>query len=136
MSYLTPEEAHDRLLLFEIDALPTEGALAMASRRLDISGPFYGTRAEYGQEHAFPRSFTAEGDVDGEVPDAVLDWVALEANRLTVSTGGETGDAPPISSISHPAAGSVSYARPKISNQAFLQRGLLRRYQRPTGVVR
>jgi hypothetical protein len=132
-AYLTDQEAHNRLSAFEIDSLPTDGALEVASRRLDSLGPFKGARYTSPQERAFPRTYTYEEDTEGQVPAAILDWVALEAHRLSNTTGG--GDQPPISSISHAAAGSVTYARPKISREASLQQGLLHPYQRISGTV-
>jgi hypothetical protein len=132
-AYLTPQEAHDRLAAFEIDSLPSQGAVDTASRRVDNMGPFYGARYTSPQERAFPRTFTAEGDTEGEVPNAVLDWVALEAHQLTTTQSG--GDKPPVSSVSHAGAGSVTYARPKVSNEVWLQYGLLKPYLRRSGTI-
>ena len=131
--YLTQQEAADRLSTYELEAYPTDGALIAASRRLDRSGPFKGARLEVTQEHAFPRTYTHEGDTENLVPGAILDWVALEAMKLSTIQSG--GDKPPISSISHPDAGSVTYARPKIANEAYLQAGLLDPYLRRSGSI-
>lgn len=136
MAYLTPQQAHDRLSTYEFDSLPSVGALELASRKLDTQGPFRGARYTMPQPLAFPRSFTVEGDTEGEVPDAILDWVAIEAHKLTgASSGGSGGDKPPVSSVSHSGAGSVTYARPKVSLENQIQAALLSPYLRQTGTM-
>lgn len=133
-SYLTPQEAHDLLLEFEIDALPSLGALEVASMQVDRKGPFWGARRNSPQALAFPRTYVRDGDTDNVVPRAIEIWVAVEAYRRTPSQSG--GDKPPISSISHAQAGSVTYARPKVSELTILQDGLLEPYQVKTAYLR
>ena len=122
MSYLTPIQAYNRLNTYDKDHLPTDGALEVASANLDASGPFISGRYAAGQVLAFPRSVTRAGDTAGVVPERVLDWVALEAYRADVD------DDPPVSSVSLPTTGSLTFARPKTSHPERLQRSLLKPY--------
>lgn len=129
-SYITPDEAHILLSEHEIDALPTSGALELASDAADASGPFIGRRYSTSQARAFPRSVTIAGDTAGQVPERVERWVALEAYKLDVN------EDPPVTSVSLTAAGSVTYATPKVSQASRLQKIILRPYQTsPSGVL-
>lgn len=126
-AYLTEAEATARLLDLGITASPSDALLRLASARLDAQGPFYGARYDFPQDLAFPRTYTAYGDTDGEVPEAVKDWTAVEASKMLTSV--TTGEKAPVSSISFSDVGSVTYARPKVDGPSSLQRGLLSPYQ-------
>lgn len=111
MSYLTEEEAEARLdERYGIAAAPLIGDLEIASSELDSLGPFIGTQlvTDGTQTLAFPRSENPDGTTNAQTdpPDAILDWVALNAYRISVD------DPPAITSRS--ARGlSESYAYPK-----------------------
>lgn len=121
-SYLTPQEAHTRLLNYDIDVLPSPGFIAAATRALDSLGPFIGNVWDEEQVLEFPRDQTLIADTEGEVPEAILDWVALQAVSLSEN------EAPPITSISLAEAGSVTYASPNYPRVARLQSNLLNNY--------
>src|SRR5215207_3076663 len=89
-AYLTPSEAQARLVLYSIDATPTAKELELASNRLDLMGGFLGLKAQEDQLRAFPRTYVYLDDVEGDVPTAILDWVALTAYQLSQD------DEPPI----------------------------------------
>lgn len=111
-SYLTADEAIDRLIdRAEIEAAITPLDVEAASSELDSLAPFIGGKYDTSgaQELAFPRSINPDGtEGDGEVPERVLDWLALAAYTLTAS------NSPAITSES---IGSTSrtYATPKVS---------------------
>lgn len=109
---------------FTITTTVTNVDAGIASDELDASGPFLGEKHEVGQAREFPRTYLRDGDAPGVVPDAVLDWVALAAYRLSED------DDPAISSE---GLGDirVSYASPKLSQAATRMAGLLRPYFRP-----
>ncbi len=106
--YLTEEQARARLAEYGIapDVL-TRGDLRVASNELDVM-PLIGERYADGQGRAFPRSVTRPGDVEGEIPGAVLDWIALRAYQLS-------SDEDPTVTSEGAGSVSVSYARPKLS---------------------
>lgn len=131
MSYLTSQQAGDRLGAFGLPGYPAQGLLDVASRRLDSLGPFVGNRLDPDQPLAFPRDVTLDGDTEGEVPDAILDWVALEAHRLSK----EADEDSPISSVSLPTGGTLNFARPATSREERIQRGLIHRYLAKTALV-
>ncbi len=124
MSYLTSSEAQMRLTNLELDAYPAQGLLDVASRRLDSLGPFVGNRLDPDQPLAFPRDVTLKGDTEGEVPAGILDFVALEAFRLSQD------DDATVQSLSLGGIGGISttFARPAASREERIQRGLLHRY--------
>lgn len=96
----------------------SEWDIRHASDDLDRMGPFIGYRPA-GQDREFPRE--GEGP---DVPDAVLDWVALRAFELSTNPGTATRSV---------SAGSVSktYAVPKPSAIRQRMEGLLDPYQEP-----
>jgi hypothetical protein len=121
-AYLTPTEAEGRLLTrfgIEVDLLA--GDLDVASSELDEQGPFKGTPYSPEQSRAFPRSFMLEDDVEGEVPDAILDWVSLAAHRFGAA------DSPGVLSESVGGA-SRTYARAKLSQAERYMSSLLGPY--------
>ncbi len=103
--YLTREQAEDRLLSrYGFDASLLSGHAQAAGNRLDGFAPFSGlTLAE-------------------ELPEAVLDWVALEAYKLS------RGDEPGVIAKSVAGLGSKTYARPSRAQAERLQEGLLAPY--------
>lgn len=109
--------------------IPDTALLRLASDRVDQMGPFIGARYSPSQVRAFPRSVTLDGDDEGVVPQAIKDWVALEACRL------QQEDDPPMTSYS---LGSMSetFSRGKRSRIAMLQENLVGRYQHRTALVR
>jgi len=121
--YMTPMEAEDRILgRYGIDVGLTAiniGDVMSASQSLDELAPFVGEPADPDQE--FPRS----GET--EVPAAVLDWVALEAYRLS------RAEEPPTISKSVQSLGAKTYARPMISREERIQYRLLHPYLKRTG---
>ena len=129
-SYLTQRHAEDRLLArYGLEAELWNGHLEAASFALDAMGPFVGARYASTQTLAFPRSVTIGEDVEGDAPDAVLDWVSLEAYKLS------RDDEPGISSVSVQHLGSKTFSRPKVDRATRLQAGLLTPYLRKTGVL-
>ena len=122
MSYLTSSEASMRLSDFDLDGYPAQGLLNVASRRLDSLGPFVGDRLDHDQVLAFPRDVTLDGDTPGEVPDAVKDFVALEAFRLSQDDDVTTQSASIGGNI------SMTFARPATSREERIQRRLIHRY--------
>jgi hypothetical protein len=135
VAYLTGGEAADRLAeRFGVTASPSEGDLAVASSIVDAFGPFVGTLYEWDQPHAFPRSETLAGDTEGEVPESVLDAVALFAADLADSSEDVGGGAP----VQSYTVGEMTYQfvtggsrSPRKSKAAML----LSSYSRRTGVV-
>jgi hypothetical protein len=116
-AYLTPTEAEQILLnRFGIEVDLLAGDLDVASSELDEQGPFVGTQTVAGQEHEFPR------DGETEVPEAVLDWVALAAFRFG------SADSPGVLSESVGGA-SRTYARAKLSQAERYMTSLLAPYQ-------
>jgi hypothetical protein len=106
MAYLTAQQAEDRLLSrFGIDAALLPGHADTAGTHLESLAPF--------------RGFAL---TDDPLPAPVLDWLALEAYELAVN------EEPGVASQSTQHLGSKTYATPKLSNAARLQRGLLRPY--------
>ncbi len=131
-SYLTAAQARDRLAAFGITHAPSAGALKSASRLLDSYGPFYGARYGANQALAFPRTYTAPGDAENAVPEAILDLVAFLAVKL------DTEDEPAVASMSVQHLGSKTFARPKVSRLDRLivsQWDAVSIYQRKTGVL-
>jgi hypothetical protein len=121
--YMTPMEAEDRVLgRYGIDVGLRAihiGDVMSASQSLDASAPFVGEPADQGQE--FPRS----GET--EVPASILDWVALEAYRLS------RAEEPPTISKSVQSLGARTYARPMLSREERIQSRLLHPYLKRTG---
>ena len=127
MSYVTPAEASERLRAHGFEGVPLQGHLDLASRRVDAKGPFVAGRLAEDQELAFPRTYNLDGDTHGEVPEAVKNWVALEAYKLSLP------DAPPVTSEPIPTIGAIQYSRPARSQVERLQDGILNRYFRRVG---
>lgn len=124
-SYLTEDQAEERLERFRIAGAPSEGDLDIASSELDSMAPFIGTKlvTDGTQALAFPRNENPDGTTSAltDPPDAILDWVALNAYRLSV------GDPPAITSRS--ARGlSESFAYPKSSQNDRRMEYLLEPY--------
>jgi len=121
--YMTPMEAEDRVLgRYGIDVglrAINIGDVMSASQSLDELAPFVGEPATEGPE--FPRS----GET--EVPASILDWVALEAYRLSKA------EEPPTISKSVQSLGAKTYARPMISREERIQYRLLHPYLKRTG---
>lgn len=103
LGYLSPEDAEARLFSrFGIESSLGAGDVAAASSELDLMRPFIGTKlvTDGTQTLEFPRSIKPDGTTaTSTVPDAVLDYVALCAYRLSVD------DPPPVKSS---GAGSVN----------------------------
>lgn len=136
-AYVTLTEAIDKLAGFGVsDSVPTpvkltDQLLRMASDRLDaLHSPFVGGRYSLSQDRQFPRDETLEGDVAGQVPDAVKEWVAMEAYSLSRDGKAET----PVVSVSVSDLGSTTYAAPHYSYLERIQRYLLERYQEKTAL--
>lgn len=131
--YLTGAEIATRLAARFPD-LPEvtvgDGDAEIASAELDAAGPFIGGRLDSDQEHAFPRSVTPAGETneDTDPPDAVLDWVALNAYRVS------RADAPAVTSESARGV-SVTYASPAPSQAERRMAGLLAPYLLYFGLV-
>lgn len=109
-SYLTEAQAEARLdSRFGIEAAPLQGDIDIASSELESSGPFIGRKlvTDGTQVLAFPRSQNPDGttNTDTTVPDAILDWVALNSYRI------HSDDAPAVTSWSRSGV-SESYAYP------------------------
>jgi hypothetical protein len=122
--YLTGEEIAARLLdRFTITATVGDGDAAIASAELDGAGLFIGSRLDPDQEHAFPRSVTPGGveNEDTTVPDAILDWVALCAYRISEV------DAPAVKSWSRSGV-SETYASSMPSQSERRMANLLNPY--------
>lgn len=129
MAYMTGAVASTRLLdRYGFTATLTDGLVAAASLALDNKSAYLGERYVAGQALAFPRTYTAPGDTEGVVPEAVLDWVALEAYKLSRE------DEPAVSSKSVQHLGSKTYARPARSQAERLQASLLSAYSRGSAV--
>lgn len=128
MSYLTTEQATTRLATYGITSTPSQGDLVVASAELDSLGPWIGTKNDYDQELAFPRSLLLDGtsNTGGTVPDAILDAVALLAYHIG------TDDDPAITSESI-LDRSVTYSTPKESKNTRRIVALVRPYQRKVG---
>jgi hypothetical protein len=102
MAYLTADQIIDRLEdRFGLTAEVLDGDAAIASADLDKL-PFVGVKTDSTQAHEFPRY------PETEVPDAILDWVALRAYQLSVDDE---------AAVQSESAGkvSVSYFRAKRS---------------------
>ena len=105
-SYLSKEEAEDRLLReYEFDAVLRPGHVRGGSRMLERHAPF----------SAFSLSSVT-------LPEDVLNWVALEAYKLS------RPDEPAVSSVSVQHLGGKTYAKPLRSQAERLQEGLLEPY--------
>lgn len=108
--YLTPTEATLRLIgRYGIEATLYMGDVLAASEDLRERGPFVETV-----------------DLDGELPDALLDWVALRSYQLSED------DDPAIQSEGVRGT-SVTYARPMQSQTERRLERLIVPYQRTTG---
>lgn len=59
--------------------------LSMASDDLDRKTTWVGATLEDDQIRAFPRDTVIKDDVEGEVPERILDWVALRAYQLSLA---------------------------------------------------
>lgn len=124
-AYLTPADAGTRIASYglSLPAPPPEAILRIASDELDLKGPFLGERlgGEL-QQREFPRDTSVQDDVPEQVPERILDWVALRAYQLA-----KDDDAPikaeKIDKI------SVSYSRGKTSKVSRYMRNLLRYYR-------
>ena len=110
MAYETSDQMETRLEdRFGITATVYEGDAEIASDELDALRPFIGSKLDSDQEREFPRSINPDGTTneDTDVPERVLDWVALKAYTLA------NVDVPAITSESIGST-SRSYSTPKI----------------------
>jgi len=129
MPYLTGAEIAERLTE-RFPNLPEvtvgDGDAEIASAELDGSGPFIGGRLAEDQELAFPRDTLPNGDenTEDDVPDAILDWVALNAAQIS------RDEAPGIKSESRSGL-SVTYSGATRSPFARRKSGLLIPWLRP-----
>lgn len=126
MSYfINPEDASARLSSrFGIEgASLTHGDLAIASSNLDGRAPFVGEKNDEYQLHQFPR------DGEDDVPEAILDYVALRAFALA------TNDKPAVSSERADEV-SVTYRSPKRSQTEKRMARLVAPYLRRVGRVK
>lgn len=129
--YLSAAEAQARLWgRYKIEADIAPGDIEVASDELDAMAPFIDYRYSYDtalQTRQFPRGVTLAGDTENEVPERILDWVALRAYQLS-------SDEEPAT-ISESIGGvSVTYAGPKPSQTERRMAGLLSPYLRRVGV--
>ena len=122
---------------FGITATMVVADLDLAEASLRRMGPFIGTRYNPTQPNDFPRSITLEGDTEGVVPEAVMDFVALRAASLA--------QADTITPLDREGKGlgklrsDNNYSRPKMSKvEVYLRNAMaeLRKYQRHTGEMR
>lgn len=120
--YLTTQEAEQRLLAYSVAGAPTEDELRLASDELDLLGGFVGLKHTEGQHRQFPRTINIRDDVDGEIPQAVKDWVALSAYQL------QREDTPPVKSEKLDVI-STTYTRGKKNRLDRLKKDLLRFYR-------
>lgn len=84
--YLTATQAAQRLGAYSLTntaEYPTDTFLKLASDELDEYNSFLGDRYDLLQPREFPRSITIGDDTEGQVPERVLDFVALRAYQLT-----------------------------------------------------
>jgi hypothetical protein len=131
-AYLTTDDAEERLWAnYNIQADVRPGDVASASTELDrYEGPFIGAMRDLtgGQVLAVPRDITPEGyaTATDDVPDEVLDWVALRAYELSRE------DEPPVTSRGLIGA-SVTYGRAAVPRTTRLMVGLLDAYQLKSG---
>lgn len=135
MYFTNLTEVQARLLSnFGIEVTLGRADLDYAESSVSRLGPFVGARYDPNQADDFPRSVTLEGDVEGAVPDVVLDFVALRAATLA--------DSENVTALSGMSRGldvlrrSENYARPKLSKMEVYLRNALARvkpYQRQTG---
>lgn len=127
-SYLTTSEAMARLGKYGIqEAGIHEGDLELASDAVDGAGPFVGYRYSDEQERMFPRSETAPGDTEGEVPGRILDAVALMAYSETEEGGDVAVKSESV--LDH----SITYDRPAVSQSRRRIFPLLAPYRRVSG---
>ena len=84
-SYMTANEAQERLWSrYAIQSVINTGDVAVASYELDSKKyRFLGDAYAELQVLGFPRSINLAGDVIGQVPERVLDWVALRARQVS-----------------------------------------------------
>ena len=94
MAYLTREQALARLSAYgmdemDMDRMPTQGDLMLASYELDSMGPFIGTKlaTDGTQTLAFPRNVNPDGtqNTSSVVPDPILDWVVHRAYMISIA---------------------------------------------------
>src|SRR5215218_10477195 len=84
-AYVTEVEAQDILEQYALDeATPTDTELTLASDRLDLMAGWIGSPYSDDQLRAFPRTTTVRDDTEGEVPQAIKDWVTITAYQLTL----------------------------------------------------
>jgi hypothetical protein len=105
-----------------LTATPTAAVLLIASDHLDLKGPFIGCLLDEAQHRAFPRNVAVQDDPEGEIPDRVLDWVALRAYQLS------RADEPGVKSEKVDSL-SAAYTRGKRSRPDRLMRNLLKLYR-------
>lgn len=123
-------------LYFGLTVTMVVADLDLAEASLKRMGPFIGTRYSSTQPDDFPRSITLEGDTEGVVPEAVMDFIALRAASLALSDEmtAVTSNSMGIEDIRLTEA----YKRPKFSKvEVYLRNRMeeLRKYQRRTGEV-
>lgn len=123
-SYLSADDAVARLWgRYALEAELTLGDVLVASDELDAMAPFIGSKLDTSgaQARAFPRSINPNGTTNEEedLPEAVLDWIALAAYNLTASGGG-------VPAIKSESIGSTSrtYDTPKVSQTNRLMASL------------
>ncbi len=131
-SYQTPTEAQSRLSgRYGVSATLLQGHVDDASLEADARGPWLGEKYARAQVLFFPRSETLPGDMAGQVPEAVKNFVALYACKLS------RADEPGVAAKSVQHLGSKTYSRPALSEVDRLLKGAerdLARY-RSTGAA-
>jgi hypothetical protein len=105
MAYLDGAGCEDRLAEINIFTTITDADARAASNLLEAVGPFIGDPQDEEQTLAFPRTLNPNGteNEDTDVPDDILDAVALAAYRIA------TDDPPPLTGRSRSGL-SESYA--------------------------
>jgi hypothetical protein len=124
--YLTRAQYAARTGTLEADS-PSDLDLRLASSAVDSSGPFVGTRRTETQVLAFPRTVTLAGDIEGVVPDDVLDAVAVLAGA---EKAGEEDAAVKSESV---LDASVTYATATVPRHVKRADALLFRYRLKSG---
>lgn len=132
LGYLSPEDAEARLYSrYGIESSLSVGDIAAGSQKVDMSGPFIGSKlvTDGTQLLEFPRSMNPDGtaNTNTAIPDSVLDYAAL------CSYGQSVDETPGVKSE---GAGSVSatYEEPRYSQTVTRKGELLTPYQLKFGM--
>lgn len=121
-AYLTSAQAQTILTGFGLDGSGiSDVLLKLASDDLDERRVYIGERYLEDQLRQFPRSITVSDDTAGQVPERILQWVALHAYELTQE------DEAPVKS-ERISKISTTFARGNRSIVSRLKRHLLRPY--------